>query len=46
MPIYVELLKIENTHRNGKEALAAGTALLEEFIVSKKTSYDQLVLSL
>ncbi len=45
-PIYQELLRIEAQHRNGKEALAAGTQHLSNFVTSSQKSYEELVLSL
>jgi len=45
IPLYAELLRIEAQHRNGKEALAASTKHLLEFVNAKKISYDELVLS-
>jgi PAS domain S-box-containing protein len=45
-PLYAELLREEQSHRNGKEALAAGYRMLVDFIASKKMSYDELIFSL
>lgn len=45
-PVYDEVLKVEDGYRNAKEGLAAGARHLGNFIKSKKTSYDELVLSL
>ncbi|HML41502.1 MAG TPA: PAS domain-containing protein [Hyphomicrobium zavarzinii] len=45
-PVYDELLRVEDGHRNAKEGLAAGARYLGNFIKAKKTSYDELVLSL
>jgi PAS domain S-box-containing protein len=46
VPLYAELLRIEAGHRNGKEALAASTRHLLDFVNAKQISYDELVLSL
>jgi PAS domain S-box-containing protein len=45
-PIYAELLREEQRHRNGKESLAAGYRALTDFIAAKKVSYDELIFSL
>lgn len=45
-PLYAELLRAEQAHRNGKESLAAGYRALTDFIASKKVSYDELIFSL
>lgn len=45
-PVYAELCRIEAEHRNGKEALAASTQALIDFVVSQKIGYDELVLAL
>ncbi len=45
-PLYAELLRAEQAHRNGKESLAAGYCALTDFIASKKVSYDELIFSL
>jgi PAS domain S-box-containing protein len=45
-PFYAELLGTEQSHRNGKEALAAGYQQLTDFVASKKVAYDELIFSL
>ncbi len=45
-PIYADLLRLEATHRNGKEALAASSKALADFVTSKNMGYDELVLAL
>lgn len=45
-PIYAELLREEQKHRNGKESLAAGYRALTDFIAARKVSYDELIFSL
>ena len=45
-PLYAKLLEIEQSHRNGKEALAASYAALTKTVAAKGISYDELVLSL
>jgi PAS domain S-box-containing protein len=45
-PIYTELLREEQKHRNGKESLAAGYRALTDFIAAKNISYDELIFSL
>jgi PAS domain S-box-containing protein len=45
-PVYGQLLREEQSHRNGKEALAASYRMLVDFIASKKMSYDELIFSL
>jgi PAS domain S-box-containing protein len=46
VPLYAELLRQEASHRNGKEALAAGFAHLMSFLKSKDVRYDELIFSL
>ena len=46
IPLYAELLREEQRHNNGKQALASGWAMLDEFVNAKKVSYDQFVFSL
>ena len=46
IPLYAELVRVEAQHRNGKQALAAGTQHLTDFITATNKSYDELVLSL
>lgn len=43
IPLYAEVLKIEHSHVNGKEALAAGYKALTDFVASQKVSYDELM---
>ncbi|QCK84652.1 PAS domain S-box protein [Phreatobacter aquaticus] len=45
-PVYAELCRVEAEHRNGKEALAASSRILSDFVVSQKIGYDELVLAL
>lgn len=45
-PIYADLLRLEASHRNGKEALAASSKALADFVTSKAMGYDELVLAL
>ena len=45
-PLYTELLREEQSHRNGKDALAASYRTLIGFIAAKKISYDELIFSL
>jgi PAS domain S-box-containing protein len=45
-PLYAELLREEQSHRNGKDALAASYRMLIDFIATKKMSYDELIFSL
>ena len=45
IPLYAEVLKIERSHVNGKEALAAGYKALTDFVASTKVSYDELMFS-
>ena len=45
-PVYAELLRTEAAHRNGKDALAAGTRHLLDFVKTSQKSYDELLLSL
>jgi len=45
IPLYAEVLKIERSHVNGKEAVAAGCKALMDFIASKKVAYEELVFS-
>ena len=45
-PLYADLLRVEQSHRNGKDALAAGYQHLIDFVSSKKVSYDELIFAL
>lgn len=45
-PVYAEVLKIERSHANGKDALAAGLNALTDFVASKQVSYDELMFTL
>jgi hypothetical protein len=45
IPLYAEVLKIERSHANGKEAVAAGYQALTDFVASTKVSYDELMFS-
>jgi PAS domain S-box-containing protein len=45
-PLYADLLRAEGSHRNGKDALAAGHRRLMDFVTAKKVAYDELVFSL
>ncbi|ABD05781.1 putative PAS/PAC sensor protein [Rhodopseudomonas palustris HaA2] len=45
-PLYAEVLRIENSHANGKDAVEAGTRALVDFVASKKVSYDELMFAL
>lgn len=46
VPLYAELLAIEQRHANGKDGLAAGYKALTDFVASQKVSYDELMFSL
>lgn len=45
-PVYAELVRIENEHRNGKEGLAASHKHLMDTLSTLKVSYDEFVFSL
>ncbi|NVJ71407.1 MAG: PAS domain-containing protein [Alphaproteobacteria bacterium] len=45
-PLYQELLRIEGSYKNGKDALAASTAHLEKLLDEAGMDYDQFVWSL
>lgn len=45
IPVYAALLREEKSHKNGKDALAAGYKELEAFVQTRKMTYDQLVFS-
>jgi PAS domain S-box-containing protein len=45
MPLYAEVLKVEHSHVNGKEALAAGYKALTGFVASQKVAYEELIFS-
>ena len=45
-PIYAELRREEQRHRNGKDSLAAGYRALTELIAARNISYDELIFSL
>jgi PAS domain S-box-containing protein len=46
IPLYADVLKIERSHVNGKDALAAGYKALTDFVASKKVAYEELIFSL
>ncbi len=46
VPLYADLLREEQNHRNGKEALAAGFQKLADFVRAQKVDYDELVFAL
>jgi PAS domain S-box-containing protein len=43
IPLYAEVLKIERSHVNGKEAVAAGFKGLTDFVASQKVAYEELI---
>lgn len=45
-PLYADVLAIERRHPNGKDAVAAGSKALTDFVASRKISYDELMFSL
>ena len=45
-PLYASVRAEEDRHRNGKDAVAAGAAMLTDFISAKNVTYDQLVFAL
>jgi PAS domain S-box-containing protein len=45
IPLYAEVLKIERSHVNGKEAVEAGFKALVDFVASKKVTYEELIFS-
>jgi PAS domain S-box-containing protein len=46
VPLYAQVLRAEQAHANGKDALAAGYKYLTDFVASKKVGYDELVFAL
>jgi PAS domain S-box-containing protein len=46
VPLYASVLREEQQHRNGQQALAAGFESLVNFVKSKNTTYDALIFSL
>lgn len=46
IPLYVELLREEKSHRNGKDALEHGYRRLIDFVAAQRMSYDELIFSL
>jgi PAS domain S-box-containing protein len=46
IPLYAQLLRAEKAHVNGKDALAAGSKALADFVASKKVAYDELIFAL
>lgn len=46
IPLYADLLREEASHRNGKDALAAGYAKLIGFANARKIPYDEFIFSL
>ncbi len=45
-PLYAELVRIEASHRNGKDGLAASYQHLMNTVTASKPSYDEFVFSL
>jgi PAS domain S-box-containing protein len=45
-PFYASVLRAEQSHRNGKEALAAGFQCLADLVTAKKTPYEELIFAL
>ncbi|MTW18305.1 PAS domain S-box protein [Rhodoplanes serenus] len=45
-PVYAEVLREEQRHANGKDALAAGYRRLIDFVNAQKMPYDELVFAL
>jgi PAS domain S-box-containing protein len=45
-PLYAEVLRVEQGHANGKQAVEAGLKALTDFVASKKVSYDELMFAL
>lgn len=45
-PLYADLLRTEQSHRNGKDALAAGYRRLMDFVAEKRVAYDELIFSI
>lgn len=46
VPLYSEILREENQHKNGQKALASGFDFLANFLKSKDATYDALIFSL
>ncbi|MFZ5738532.1 PAS domain S-box-containing protein [Rhodopseudomonas thermotolerans] len=46
IPLYADILRLERSHANPKEALSAGCRALSDFVASRKVSYDELMFSL
>jgi PAS domain S-box-containing protein len=46
IPLYADVLRIERSHANGKDAVAAGHKALVDFVASQKVGYDELMFSL
>jgi PAS domain S-box-containing protein len=46
IPLYADVLEIERSQVNGKDALAAGYKALTDFVASKKVAYEELIFSL
>lgn len=44
-PLYAELSRVEASHRNAKDGLAASCARLSEIVAAKGESYDRFVFS-
>ncbi|KPF94963.1 chemotaxis protein [Rhodopseudomonas sp. AAP120] len=45
-PLYAQVLKTEQSHVNGKDAVEAGMRALTDFVASQKVSYDELMFAL
>ncbi|MFT4277265.1 MAG: PAS domain-containing protein [Rhodopseudomonas sp.] len=45
-PLYAEVLRVEQSHANGKQAVEAGYKALVDFVTSQKVSYDELMFAL
>jgi PAS domain S-box-containing protein len=46
VPLYADVLRAEQAHRNGKDALAAGYQRLIGFVQAQGVSYDELIFSI
>jgi PAS domain S-box-containing protein len=45
-PFYADVLRAEQSHRNGKQALAAGAQCLADLVAARRAPYEELIFAL
>lgn len=45
-PFYADVLRAEQSHRNGKEQLAAGSRCIADLVAARKANYEDLIFAL